>query len=69
MSVAAVLLGRLAIEIAWGMMPPLDEGSTLVAERVRSRRAVFAAASLTRSLIPQEHRPILDQLHVRLSLQ
>jgi hypothetical protein len=33
---AKVLLGRLSIEIDWGMILPLDEGSTMVAERVCS---------------------------------
>ena len=39
------------------------------AVRDRNRSATIQTMSLTRSLIPQEHRPILDQLPVRLSLR
>src|ERR1700758_3718132 len=39
------------------------------AVRDRNRSATIQTMSLTRSLIPQEHRPILDQLLVRLSLR
>src|SRR3977135_3553085 len=35
----------------------------------RNRSAIIQTMSLTRSLIPQQHRPILDQLLVRLSLR
>src|ERR1700746_1807108 len=41
--------------------------STSSAVRDRNRSATIQTMSLTRSLIPQEHRPILDQLPVRLS--
>jgi ABC-type antimicrobial peptide transport system ATPase subunit len=34
-----------------------------------NRSATIQTMSLTRSLIPQQHRPILDQLLVRLSLR
>src|ERR1700756_5588680 len=40
---------------------------TSSAVRDRNRSATIQTMSLTRSLIPQEHRPILDQLPVRLS--
>jgi hypothetical protein len=43
--------------------------STSSAVRDRNRSATIQTMSLTRSLIPQEHRPILDQLLVRLSLR
>src|ERR1700740_676989 len=43
--------------------------STSSAVRDRNRSATIQTMSLTRSLIPQEHRPILDQLPVRLSLR
>src|ERR1700757_1011776 len=43
--------------------------STSSAIRDRNRSATIQTMSLTRSLIPQEHRPILDQLPVRLSLR
>src|SRR6202048_4135613 len=43
--------------------------STLSAARDRNRSTTVQTMSLTRSLIPQEHRPILDQLLVRLSLR
>jgi hypothetical protein len=39
------------------------------AARDRNRSATIQTMSLTRSLIPQQHRPILDQLLVRLSLR
>src|ERR1700737_1110976 len=39
------------------------------AARDRNRSATIQTMSLTRSLIPQKHRPILDQLLVRLSLR
>src|ERR1700751_4289977 len=42
--------------------------STSSAVRDRNRSATIQTMSLTRSLIPQEHRPILAQLLVRLSL-
>jgi hypothetical protein len=42
---------------------------TSSAVRDRNRSATIQTMSLTRSLIPQEHRPILDQLLVRLSLR
>src|SRR5258708_3646320 len=35
----------------------------------RNRSTTIQTMSLTRSLIPQQHRPILDQLLVRLSLR
>ena len=41
----------------------------LKAVRDRNRSATIQTMSLTISLIPQEHRPILDQLLVRLSLR
>jgi hypothetical protein len=37
--------------------------------RDRNRSTTIQTLSLTRSLIPQQHRPILDQLLVRLSLR
>src|ERR1700761_7717243 len=43
--------------------------STSSAVRDRNRSATIQTIGLTRSLIPQEHRPILDQLPVRLSLR
>jgi hypothetical protein len=43
--------------------------STSSAVRDRNRSVTIQTMSLTRSLIPQEHRPILDQLLVRLSLR
>src|ERR1700744_1469875 len=43
--------------------------STSSAVRDRNRSATIQTMSLTRSLIPQQHRPILDQLLVRLSLR
>jgi hypothetical protein len=43
--------------------------STSSAVRDRNRSATIQTMSLTRSLIPKEHRPILDQLPVRLSLR
>ena len=43
--------------------------STSSAVRDPNRSATIQTMSLTRSLIPQEHRPILDQLLVRLSLR
>src|ERR1700746_2959877 len=43
--------------------------STSSAVRDRDRSATIQTMSLTRSLIPQEHRPILDQLPVRLSIR
>src|ERR1700761_9605113 len=43
--------------------------STSSAVRDRNRSATIQTMNLTRSLIPQEHRPILDQLPVRLSLR
>src|SRR5580704_16887260 len=43
--------------------------STSSAVRDRNRSATTQTMRLTRSLIPQEHRPILDQLPVRLSLR
>jgi len=39
------------------------------AARNRIRSTTIQTMSLTRSLIPQQHRPILDQLLVRLSLR
>src|ERR1700692_3855498 len=39
------------------------------AARDRNRSTTIQTMSLTRSLIPQQHRPILDQLLVRLSLR
>src|ERR1700688_3083353 len=39
------------------------------AARDRNRSATIQTMSLTRSLIPQQHRPIPDQLLVRLSLR
>jgi hypothetical protein len=39
------------------------------AARDRNRSATIQTMRLTRSLIPQQHRPILDQLLVRLSLR
>src|SRR4051794_27522689 len=39
------------------------------AARARTRSATIQTMSLTRSLIRQQHRPILDQLLVRLSLR
>src|ERR1700722_19502701 len=39
------------------------------AARDRSRSPTIQTMSLTRSLIPQQHRPILNQLLVRLSLR
>src|ERR1700681_2900149 len=39
------------------------------AVRDRNRSTTIQTMSLTRSLIPQQHRPILDQLLVRLSLR
>jgi hypothetical protein len=39
------------------------------AARDRNRSATIQTMSLTRSLIRQQHRPILDQLLVRLSLR
>src|SRR5882672_11319709 len=39
------------------------------AARDRNRSATIQTMSLTTSLIPQQHRPILDQLLVRLSLR
>src|SRR5258708_38635574 len=39
------------------------------AARDRTGSATIQTMSLTRSLIPQQHRPILDQLLVRLSLR
>src|ERR1700756_4431020 len=43
--------------------------NTSSAVRERNRSATIQTMSLTRSLIPQEHRPILDQPPVRLSLR
>jgi DNA invertase Pin-like site-specific DNA recombinase len=43
--------------------------STWSAARDRNRSATIQTMSLTRSLITQQHRPILDQLLVRLSLR
>src|ERR1700751_3800172 len=43
--------------------------STSSAVRDRNRSAIIQTMSLTRSLIPQEHRPILDQPPFRLSLR
>src|ERR1700751_4878782 len=43
--------------------------STSSAARDRNRSATIQTMSLTRSLIQQERRPILDQLPVRLSLR
>jgi hypothetical protein len=48
---------------------PQHPNSTSSAVRDRNRSATIQTMSLTRSLIPQEHRPILDQLLVRLSLR
>src|SRR5258708_33823385 len=39
------------------------------ADRDRNRSTTIQTMNLTRSLIPQQHRPILDQLLVRLSLR
>src|SRR5260370_257654 len=39
------------------------------AARDRNRSATIQTMSLTTSLIPEQHRPILDQLLVRLSLR
>jgi hypothetical protein len=39
------------------------------AARDRNRSTTIQTMSLTRSLIPRQHRPILDQLLVRLSLR
>src|SRR6202521_2041347 len=39
------------------------------AARDRNRSTTIQTMSLTRSLIPLQHRPILDQLPVRLSLR
>src|ERR1700724_3516236 len=39
------------------------------AARDRNRSTTIQTMCLTRSLIPQQHRPILDQLLVRLSLR
>jgi hypothetical protein len=43
--------------------------STSSAVRDRNRSATIQTVSLTISLIPQQQRPILDQLLVRLSLR
>src|SRR3984957_4945885 len=43
--------------------------STSSAVRDRNRSATIQTTSLTRSLIPSQHRPVLDQLLVRLSLR
>ena len=45
------------------------QSSTWSAARDRNRSATIQTMSLTRSLITQQHRPILDQLLVRLSLR
>ena len=39
------------------------------AARDRNRSKTIQTMSLTRALIPKQHRPILDQLLVRLSLR
>jgi hypothetical protein len=51
----------------WGA--PRIHGELLNAAHDRNRSAIVQKISLTRSLIPQQHRPILDQLLVRLSLR
>ena len=50
----------------WGA--PRIHGELLNAAHDRNRSAIVQTMSLTRSLIPQ-HRPILDELLVRLSLR
>src|ERR1700730_12743783 len=45
------------------------EISVSSAARDRNRSATIQTMTLTRSLIPQQHRPIFDQLLVRLSLR
>src|ERR1700688_2015572 len=61
------LIGEMSIaNPLWGA--PRIHGDLLNAAHDRNRSAIVQTMSLTRSLIPQ-HRPILDELLVRLSLR
>jgi hypothetical protein len=61
------LIGEMSIaNPPWGA--PRIHGELLNAAHDRNRSAIVQTMSLTRSLIPQ-HRPILDELLVRLSLR